>query len=583
MKLQPGEVFQGRFRVQREVASGGVGTVYEVLQLSNDKRRALKLLHEHFARDPDVLRSFRQEATIGSHIESPYMVEVIDAQTEGADAPWLLLEWLDGEDLGRVMKARGRLPREEIREIYQQLGDALGAAHDAGVVHCDLKPANVMRVQVNHRASLKIVDFGIARLILSSKTHATLENPVGSPSWMAPEQVRSTVARPAADVWALGMMAFFFFTGSTYWHHPHDAAQNQVLPLLRRVLTEPMPTASARAFEHGSDAPLPAGFDDWFARCTDRDARSRYDNGRAAAHALVALCDAPASGSLPPARPTGLAGTLDLDGLGRLDPTPPELAAARLAIELERVEGTSPPEEIVRRGEQILALDPKRKHVAEKVASASVGLAWSLAAQRNFTAAIDAASRAAALAPGDGGPWYARGVIRGRAGDAGGGLEDLDRAVGINGRVAIYHRERGRVLQQLGRYDEALSAKSRAIELDDPREEFWTARAGVHLARGDWTRAADDYARAIERVAVAARKPTLHQLRARALAAAHRWSEAAAEWAEAIAASPNEGMYWYERAQALRVAGDVASAGVALERAAALGFSAAVIESDAAL
>jgi serine/threonine protein kinase len=247
-------------------------------------------MHAQLVVDDKMRQRFGQEARIGAHIESDHVVEVVaagvDAQT---NMPWIAMELLKGETLAqRIARAPVDLPTA--REVMAQLCHALGAAHTAGIVHRDLKPENVF-LAVPRRTgvafTLKVLDFGIAKLVAESHTRAT--GSIGTPLWMAPEQTEVGKAiRPTSDVWALGLVGFNLLTGKMYWHCANVEAAG-AMQLLREVIMEPIESASARAAHYGVGDRVPPGFDAWFARCLDRDPDARHPDARAAHEAIESL------------------------------------------------------------------------------------------------------------------------------------------------------------------------------------------------------------------------------------------------------------------------------------------------------
>jgi len=284
----PGTVFAGEFRIVKALSAGGMGAVYVAEQASTGKLRALKLMHPTLLADPRLRGRFEQEARVGALIKSDHVVQVIGA---GVDAdtgvPWLAMELLEGEDLATSLRRRGCLPPAEVYDIFRQMGHALGAAHAVGVVHRDIKPENVCLAQTHGAAggtSLKILDFGIAKVVAEAKTMATAA--IGTPMWMAPEQTDPLAPiTPATDVWPLGLMAFTMLTGKVYWRAANDPMA-AMTALMREILLEPLPPASHRAMELGCAGMVPAGFDAWFSRCLQRDLAMRFAN---AAEALAVL------------------------------------------------------------------------------------------------------------------------------------------------------------------------------------------------------------------------------------------------------------------------------------------------------
>gem|GEM_PF-1143181 len=315
LRLEPGTIFARDFRVVRPLSEGGMGAVYVVEQVSTGKERALKIMLPQLVSDPRARERFGQEARIGGQIKSDHLVEVVGAGIdEATQTPWLAMELLDGEDLAATMRRRGRLPPGDVREIVEQVGDALGQAHALGIVHRDLKPENLF-VAVSRRRgvpfTMKILDFGIAKLVQENKTAATVTAAIGSPFWMAPEQAqRGDKVRPATDVWALGLIAFHLLTGRYYWlgaNAPYD--EFNLTALIVEVMSQPIEAASTRARALDCAAPLPAGFDGWFARCVDRSPTARFPDAQSAVAALaVALGDQ--RGAIPATRPVQVAPTI---------------------------------------------------------------------------------------------------------------------------------------------------------------------------------------------------------------------------------------------------------------------------------
>ena len=290
--LPPGTTFANDYRVVRPLASGGMGTVYVAEQLSTGKQRALKLMHAELAWDARLRERFVQEARVGANIDSEHVVEVVGAGIDQATGtPWLAMEMLDGLDLAAMVEQRGPLPVGEVREIMSQLCHALAAAHRSGIVHRDLKPQNIFVArsrQQNVTFKVKVLDFGIAKVVAAARGTSAATSVVGTPLWMAPEQTDPNgFVSPACDVWALGLIAFRLLTARWYWAQAVGEASS-VMTLMREVLFEPIVPASARAAQFGVAHLVPPGFDAWFARCLERDHRARFQDAAQAVQALNA-------------------------------------------------------------------------------------------------------------------------------------------------------------------------------------------------------------------------------------------------------------------------------------------------------
>jgi formylglycine-generating enzyme required for sulfatase activity/serine/threonine protein kinase len=299
--LVPGQIFAGDFLVVRPLSQGGMGAVYVVEQQSTGKPRALKLMQPELVADARLRKRFEQEARVAARIESEHVVEVIGAGVDAATGtPWLAMELLQGEELAAYVARRGPLPAAEVLEIFAQLTHALGAAHRAGIVHRDLKPENVFLATSRRSGAaftVKILDFGIAKMTAEAQTSATAA--LGTPLWMAPEQAESRgTITPAADVWALGLIAFRLLAGQAYWRTA--SSENPSVPaLMKEVLFDEIIPPSARAREV-TNVPLPPGFDGWFARCVARRADERYPDATSAFAALAPLLGGPTSAFTAP-------------------------------------------------------------------------------------------------------------------------------------------------------------------------------------------------------------------------------------------------------------------------------------------
>lgn len=291
-QFQQGSLFAGDYQIIRPLKEGGMGAVYVAKQLSTDKLRALKLMQPQLVREPRLRKRFQDEARVAARIKSRHVVEVIGAGVdEKTGLPWLAMELLEGQDLDSRVREGGPLSGTEINEVFAQLCHAMGAAHEAGIVHRDLKPENIFLAderQVGVPFTVKVLDFGIAKIRDDAQADRT-NAPVGTATYMAPEQ--STVEQdvtPAADVWAIGLIAFFTLTGKQYWKSANQQPCN-LHSIVGETAYAPLVPASQRAQELGHAQPLLAGFDGWFERCVVRELERRFANATAAYEALGAL------------------------------------------------------------------------------------------------------------------------------------------------------------------------------------------------------------------------------------------------------------------------------------------------------
>ncbi len=300
--LRPGVIIGGGYRVVRELAEGGMGTVYEVQQIATGARRALKVMHGQVARDPALRARFVREARLAAEIPSEHVAQVIDAGDDDLTGSlYIVMELLEGATLSSELRRRGAFAWPDSVEIMRQIAHGLGAAHARGIVHRDLKPANVFLSRSRHAGlalMVKVLDFGVAKAVAGGR-ESTLAI-LGTPAWMAPEQTTADAdVGPQADVWALGLLAFLLLAGQHYF--PSAVGKNpSTAAVLREVVLEPIVPASARAAALGVSDRLPRGFDDWFARCVHRNPQRRFDDASAAYDALAALpAPSPSDAPLP--------------------------------------------------------------------------------------------------------------------------------------------------------------------------------------------------------------------------------------------------------------------------------------------
>lgn len=289
-----GSLVSERYRVLRKIAEGGFGAVYEAEHELIKRRCALKRLHPHLTSRADVVERFRREALAASAIQHRHIVEVTDMGRLPDGSVFIALEYLDGRDLARVIKDVGALPLRRALHVAKQLCDALGAAHAAGIVHCDLKPENIVLVSRDGDADfVKVVDFGISKVRDADGESPTATGAVlGTPQFMAPEQVndRKTVDH-RADLYAIGVVLFIALTGRP----PFQSATP--LGVIFQVCTVPAPPLSDLL----TDAP-PA-LTALVASLLEKDPANRPQD----CAALRALLEAIEGGTAPRAAPAGSA------------------------------------------------------------------------------------------------------------------------------------------------------------------------------------------------------------------------------------------------------------------------------------
>lgn len=302
-------VIADRYELVAPLGRGGMGAVFEAIDAVTDRLRAIKIVDALL--DDETKARIRTEATITGRVESPHVVAIFDSgYDEKAGVFYLVMDRLRGEDLAATLGKRGRFAADEALGVLREVARGLDALHAEGIVHRDVKPANVFLAKSDAPAGDElrgarsetravIVDFGVAKSFVAGTAHTT--RAVGTPVYMAPEQLRGdALIDHRADIYSLGHLAFALLTGAAYWAPEHASAPN-LYALLLRIGEGPRESASARA--SARDVVLPPGFDAWFrtAVASDPDARfaTATDAITALERALVATAGATATGATP--------------------------------------------------------------------------------------------------------------------------------------------------------------------------------------------------------------------------------------------------------------------------------------------
>ena len=214
--LAAGTVLRDTYEIVRRIGQGGMGDVYEAKHARLTGRYAVKVLPPEFALNEAVLSRFHREAQIASGLQHPNIVQVIDFHETDDGTPYLVMEFLDGEDLAAWMDRRGPIPLAEAMPLVEQIGAALTAVHRRGIVHRDVKPQNVFLIpQENGRTLIKLVDFGLSKAHAPSLIVTRQPMLLGTPQYMAPEQAlaRGDQVGPATDQFALGAIIYQLLSG----------------------------------------------------------------------------------------------------------------------------------------------------------------------------------------------------------------------------------------------------------------------------------------------------------------------------------------------------------------------------------
>ncbi|MBI4953661.1 MAG: serine/threonine protein kinase [Myxococcales bacterium] len=273
--LAPGQRFD-RYVVVRALSQGAMGAVYEVEHSETRGRAALKVLLPSLVGSEELRARFKREAMIGANIRSEHVVRTFDAGVDpSTQAPCLVMELLEGEDLEQALLARRRFAPSEVVTFLYHAALALDRAHALGVVHRDLKPGNLFLTRGDDGSPrVKVLDFGIAKVVAEEGAALRTTHSVGTPLYMSPEQILGEgTLGPAADRYALAQVAFALLAGRPYWA-PESSRTTSLLPLLGTMAQGPREAATERARAAGVE--LPAPLDPWFARACAVDPGARF-------------------------------------------------------------------------------------------------------------------------------------------------------------------------------------------------------------------------------------------------------------------------------------------------------------------
>jgi serine/threonine-protein kinase len=203
-------VLAGRYRLEAEIATGGMGEVWRGRDTVLGRPVAVKLMRAEFAGDPDTLARFRGEARHSAALSHPGIAHVYDYGEDGPNrSPFIVMELVNGPSLTELL-ASGPLEPPRVMDVVAQAATALAAAHSAGLVHRDIKPGNILLAPGN---IVKITDFGIAYAAGSAPLTRTGAL-IGTPAYLAPERIAGSPGSPASDLYALGVVAYECLAGS---------------------------------------------------------------------------------------------------------------------------------------------------------------------------------------------------------------------------------------------------------------------------------------------------------------------------------------------------------------------------------
>jgi len=279
--VREGDVLAGKYRIERILGVGGMGMVVAALHVELDQRFAIKFLLPEMLTNSDAVLRFTREARAAVRIKGEHVARVFDVGTLESGAPYMVMEYLDGIDLGTWIHQHGALPIAQAADFLIQACVAIAEAHGLGIIHRDIKPSNLFCVRgADGRLIIKILDFGIAKITtfnasgqgIVTKTLAIM----GSPLYMSPEQTQSARDVDArADIWALGIVLYELLSGRVPF-----AGETMGEIIVKIVTQTPDPLRNVRP-------DVPDGLEAVFRKCTEKNRERRYGNVSDLAFALL--------------------------------------------------------------------------------------------------------------------------------------------------------------------------------------------------------------------------------------------------------------------------------------------------------
>ncbi len=316
-ELSEGEVFAG-YRIERRLGRGGMGILYLAVEPGLERRVALKLIAPEAAAEEVFAKRFAEESRIAASIEHPNVVPIYAASEEGG-VPFIAMRYVTGSDLGRRIAREGRLQPAEAVELVAQVGSGLDAIHAAGLVHRDVKPANVLLSGGEGSTHAYITDFGVARNVATESGLTQTGRFVGTLDYVAPEQISGGQVDARSDVYALGCLLYKLLTGEVPFPRDAEAAR------LFAHLNDPAPAPSLYVPE------VSMALDDVVIRAMSKRPGERYPSAGDLGRAAVAALSGGAVGVPERTVATGAAATREPAVVG--SPAEPTRATERLAPE----------------------------------------------------------------------------------------------------------------------------------------------------------------------------------------------------------------------------------------------------------
>ncbi len=337
-EIGPGVTVAGKYQLDELLGSGTFGAVYRARHLELDREVAVKVLRSSMASDPELLARFRSEGAAACRLQHPNAVAVHDSGVTESDVAYLVMELLEGVSLDDEVWNRGPLSPRRCAEILRPVCEVLAEAHAAGMVHRDIKPGNIFLHRSRGEEVVKVLDFGIAKLMGESATSQQLTRDgllVGTPTYMAPERLENRSYDGRSDVYSLGVMLFQMLSGKL----PFVAQSGDLMALVVQHIKDPVPSLRKLAPE------VPVAVEAVVTRALSKRPEDRPDARRLAEDferavertAAEVAPEAAAAGE-PSARPAAATGEVDPTMLLQ-EPATAERGGSALGGLLRRIRG----------------------------------------------------------------------------------------------------------------------------------------------------------------------------------------------------------------------------------------------------
>jgi len=264
-----GAIVAKKFKVEKILGVGGMGKVYKARQLALDKAVVVKVLHDQFRDDPQLVQRFQREARAASRLNHPNSIQIIDFGQDESGVVFMAMEFLQGQDLFALLKRDGPLSAERVAKVMIQVCSALAEAHEQNVIHRDLKPENIMiEDRRGQRDFVKVLDFGIAKIQDPAETGGQALTQAGmvcgTPEYMSPEQARGLNLDARSDIYALGVIMYQLATGQLPF-----TADTPIGIVTKHILEAPVPPRQKKA-------DIPEALERIILKAMEKDVANRF-------------------------------------------------------------------------------------------------------------------------------------------------------------------------------------------------------------------------------------------------------------------------------------------------------------------